>query len=53
MVDTINVNIIGILKRKTLLKDIRECSYKELSFKTLGWINGHYVVKVILLPGEG
>lgn len=33
MVDTININIIGILKRNKLLKDIRECSYEELSLK--------------------
>lgn len=51
-VDAISMCIIKILKRKEFLKDTRECSYEELSFKTLGQVNAHYVIKIILLPGE-
>ena len=47
-----SIHVIKTLKRKELLKYTRECSYEDLFFKTLGQINTHCVIKVVLLPGE-
>lgn len=50
MVDVINISVRKIKIRKELLEDTREHSFEELSSKTLGRVNAHYVVKEILLP---
>lgn len=47
-----SIHVIKTLKRKELLKYTRECSYEDLSFKTLGQVNTHCVIKMVLLPGE-
>lgn len=41
-------------KKKKILKDTRECTYEELSLKPIDLlISAPYVVKIIVLPGEG
>ena len=53
MVDAMSIHVIKTLKRKELLKYTRGCSYEDLlSFKTLGQINAHCVIGVVLLPAE-